>query len=147
MGSKILRDKQHSWRLTIDRMAFAKEFEWFSIFWAASNHHEGVVISLSFLRIDRNSLMSILTRRHLVDTEWSNKNFQIIIAELRHGIRAMKNGKSSVLGGIVPKLMKCGEEYLNKYQLQLINSCLEQNKIYKEIERILCNILCKHVNM
>jgi len=59
----------------------------------------------------------------------------------------MKNGKSSVLGGIVPKLMKCGEEYLNKYQLQLINSCLEQNKIYKEIERILCNILCKHVNM
>jgi len=41
----------------------------------------------------------------------------------------MKNGRSSESGGIIPELIKCGKEYLGKYLLQLINSCLEQNKI------------------
>jgi len=43
----------------------------------------------------------------------------------------MKNGRFSGSGEIVSGLVKCGEKYLEKYLLQLINGCLEQNKIPK----------------
>jgi len=44
----------------------------------------------------------------------------------------MKNGRSFGLGGITLKLVKYREEYLNKYQLQLIINCLKQNKMLKQ---------------
>jgi len=43
----------------------------------------------------------------------------------------MKNGTSSGTEGIL-ELIKCGREYLNRYLLQLINNCLEQNEIPKQ---------------
>jgi hypothetical protein len=61
-------------------------------------------------------------------SQW-NESLQITIKKLRRGIKMMKNGRSSESGGIIPELIKCGKEYLGKYLLQLINSCLEQNKI------------------
>jgi len=39
----------------------------------------------------------------------------------------MRNGISSELGGIKPKLIKHRGEYLDRYLLQLINGYLEQN--------------------
>jgi hypothetical protein len=40
----------------------------------------------------------------------------------------MKNGRSSELGGLVPELVKCEGEYLNRYLLQLINGYLEKRR-------------------
>jgi len=41
------------------------------------------------------------------------------------GIKAMKNERFPGFKRIVPELMKCGGKYLDRYLLQLINSCLE----------------------
>jgi hypothetical protein len=51
----------------------------------------------------------------------SNESFQII-TELRHRIKIMKNRRSFKPGGIAPKLVKYGGEYLDKYLLQIITN-------------------------
>jgi len=50
----------------------------------------------------------------------SNESLHITIEELRWGIKAMKNGKSSGPGRIASELVKCGGDYLDRYLLQLI---------------------------
>jgi len=70
-----------------------------------------------------------------------NESFQITIKELRRRIRMMKNEKSTGHERIGPEPVKCAKEYLDRYLLELINSCLEQYS--KEVERYLCVSLHK----
>jgi len=44
----------------------------------------------------------------------------------------MKNGRSSGYEEISAELVICAGKYLDKYLLQVINSCLEQNEMPKQ---------------
>jgi len=92
------------------------------------------------LLVENRSAFAEILQNIYKERSQSNENLQIIIEELRHGIKTMKNGRSFEPGRIVPHLVKCREEYLNRYLFQLIDSCLRQNEI-KTVERIVCDII------